>query len=110
MSTVELSFTVTCNRPPWSIHHWDRRFSTSMYRLYVDNELMTERTWLWDNNTALAESIIVNINDFDGHNLILTPIVYVPEQAKFKISDFKLVGHTGTFNRVSDLEMYFVLR
>lgn len=81
-----------------------------MYRLYIDNELMTERTWIWDNKTALAESIIININDNDGHNLILTPVVTIAEQAKFKISDFKIVGCNGHFSKVNDLEMYFVLQ
>lgn len=28
-----------------------------IYRLYVNDELFTERTWIWDSNTYLEESV-----------------------------------------------------
>jgi hypothetical protein len=31
------------------------------YRIYVDNDLLTERDFIWDNRTFIRENIIVNL-------------------------------------------------
>lgn len=38
MSTVALTIDVFCQK------NWD---SSPVYRVYVDNDLLTERTWVW---------------------------------------------------------------
>jgi hypothetical protein len=109
MALVELSFNVHCHRPPWSTNHLDRRFSTSRYRVYVDKDLITERTWIWGNDIVIAETLLVDIDPEQGHNLKIEPVTYIPEQAIFKISDFRLLNCQGQTNSVNDVELYFVL-
>ena len=109
MSIVELSFNLYCHRPPWSIHHWDRRISTSMYRVYVNTDLITERTWIWDNHTFLVENLLVDLDLKRGHTVKVEPVIYIPDQAQFKILDFKLLNTGGQANSISDVELYFTL-
>ena len=58
---VELSVDVLCKWGPYS----------PSYRLYVDNNLLTERTYVWNNEEAyIKENIVVNI-DPGEHTLTL---------------------------------------
>lgn len=109
MALVELSFNVHCYKPPWSTNHRDKKISTSAYRIYVDDDLITERTWLWCNDTVIVETLLVDINPEQGHNLKIEPVTYIPEQATFKISNFTFLNCQGQINSVNAVEIYFVL-
>lgn len=109
-NVVEISVEVHCYRPWWAIHHWESKFTTSIYRLYVDQDLITERTWVWNNNTVILESLIVDVDNNIGHNVKLEPLICAPGQAQFKLSNFKLLNKQGECNSINDLEIYFILQ
>jgi hypothetical protein len=80
-----------------------------MYRVYVNTDLITERTWIWDNHTFLVENLLVDLDLKRGHTVKVEPVIYIPDQAQFKISDFKLLNAGGQANSISDVELYFTL-
>lgn len=58
---VELTVDVLCKWGPYS----------PSYRIYVDNNLLTERTYIWNNEEAyIREHIVINVPPGD-HTLTL---------------------------------------
>jgi hypothetical protein len=41
------------------------------YRLYVNNDLITERTWTWDIDTVIEENVCVNVAPKVNHSIRL---------------------------------------
>ncbi len=54
---------VHCLQPRWvSDEH-------SRYRLYIDDELLTERDWIWSQDNYIHESIIVELTRGTTHSV-----------------------------------------
>lgn len=85
MAIINLTFEVHCFRPPWVISKHTKLHKNSSYRLFINNDLITERTWRWDNSTILKENLWLDLNPADSHVLKLEPLVLVPEQAQFSV-------------------------
>ena len=60
-----------------------------IYRIYVNEELMTERTWLWDLKTFLKENICINVNSDTVYTIFLDSILSSP-YSPIKLPGFKL--------------------
>ena len=84
-SVTHIKVEVHCARPAWAELHWDFKYRDSRYRLYVDDDLITERTWIWNNSTFLQENLWVNIDPSATHTLKLESVTHIPEQAKFSL-------------------------
>jgi hypothetical protein len=69
----------------WAEFHSIERYRDSRYRLYVDDDLITERNWIWDNSTFLQENLWVNIDPLVTHTLKLESVTHIPEQAAFSL-------------------------
>jgi hypothetical protein len=109
MLEVNLIFEVHCQRPPWGIINPISKFNDSRYRVYVDDDLITERSWTWD-NIFLKESVwIKSINGCD-HILKIEPVVCIPEQAVFTIDNFEISNIPATSIKIDDLQVNFTLR
>jgi hypothetical protein len=89
--TTNITVEVHCRRPPWSIDHWDRRYRDSRYRIYIDNDLITERTWIWNNTTYVKEHLWANLSFLGAHSIRLEPVIHIPEQAKFGLLEFNVI-------------------
>jgi hypothetical protein len=87
MESVVTNITVEvhCQQPPWAIHLWGDRYRDSRYRIYVNNDLITERTWIWDNSILIQENLWINVNQTATHLLKLESVTNIPEQAKFSL-------------------------
>ena len=59
----------------------------SIYRIYIDNELLTERTWRYDSSIAVNEHIQVNLY-IGQHKLRLEPVNC--SQTNFSLHQFKI--------------------
>ena len=110
MLEVNLIFEVHCQRPPWGIINPISKFSDSRYRVYVDDDLITERSWIWDNGIKLLENIWLNLENNKEYKLRIDPVVAIPEQAKFKIDNFKITNSNADINKIDDLQVNFTLR
>lgn len=71
------------------------------YRVYVDGDLLTERTYVWGNQQYVREHLVVNLEPGE-HQLIVDPIINHGTQAQFKLTNFTINGQpavltNGTF-------------
>ena len=110
MIETNLIFEVLCHRPPWAIKNHLSKFTDSKYRIYVNDDLITERSWLWNNDTKLLENIWLNLVNNKEYKLRIEPVVAVPEQAKFNIDNFKITNSNADINKIDDLQVNFTLR
>lgn len=106
---VNITVEVHCIRPQWAVNHDTKEYRDSRYRVYVDDDLITERTWVWDNSTFLEENLWVNLDSPKVHTLKLEPIRYTPEQAEFSLMNFKVVNMPATIVSSDVTELSFAL-
>ena len=69
MAEVNLMFEVHIKRPDSDIYKqliqdWIEESTTVLpkYRIYVDDDLIVERSWMWHSGTFLQENIWVNLD------------------------------------------------
>jgi hypothetical protein len=110
MSEVNLTFEIHCQLPLWVIKKPFGKFSDSRYRIYINDNLITERSWLWGNNIFLKENIWIDTPIDTQHILKIEPIVCIPEQAVFTVNDFKIVNVQADSTKINDLQVNFTLR
>lgn len=110
MLEVNLIFEVHCQRPVWAVNTTNIKFSDSRYRVYINDELITERTWIWNNNIFLKENIWINSPKDNQHTLKIEPVVCIPEQAVFTVDNFIVANLPADTSKVNDLEVNFTLR
>jgi hypothetical protein len=79
MKETALTFEVHCLQPRWIEHEKAR------YRIYVNDDLITERTWIWDMDTVIEESMQVKVTPNLTHNIRL-------EHVKFNRGDLAQFG------------------
>ena len=113
MSAVNITVDVHCIRPPWLQLSNDPNL-TAMYRLYIDNNLLTERTWIWPNNTLIQENIWIHAGKDSSHILTVEPVLmeltlknYI--HATFTISNFSIINTPFTVREINDLSISFTL-
>lgn len=83
------------------------KFNLSRYRIYVNNDLITERDWNWDNNTFLNENIWVTNDSNETYIVSLIPLVYIPQQAVFKLNNLRVFTDTVEIKKINDLSISF---
>jgi hypothetical protein len=83
MLPVELLVDIHCTRPEVTVQ--------PNYRIYIDDDLITERNWAWDNNTLIREHLWVDLEPGKDYNITLEPILAVSEQAKFDLKNFQII-------------------
>lgn len=116
MPHVNLSIEIHCNFPSWvkSGYHLGNHigdypvFRQPTYRLFVNDDLITERTWIWEDAIYINEDLWVDLSESITHKLIVQPILKNPAQAKFLA--FNLQAKNSTLKnkqRINDLEFSF---
>ena len=63
MSDVNLTVEVHCLQPRWIEHE------KAKYRIYVNDDLIIERTWIWDQDTVIEENITVDVTPEITHTV-----------------------------------------
>jgi len=110
MLEVNLIFEVHCQRPPWGMINPAAKFNDSRYRIYIDNNLITERSWVWDNNIFLCENMWIHSENNKKYTVKLEPVVCIPEQAKFRINNLKILNSNADINMIDEQQVNFTLR
>ena len=93
MNEVNIKVQVHCLKPSWVVAEKHR------YRLYVNDDMLTERSWIWDINTVIDEDIWVNLQP-DTTNLIKLEPVLDPINSMAK---FGLMNMLVNNNPVEDI-------
>ena len=87
MSEVSLRVQVHCLQPNWI------EYENSRYRLYVNDDLITERTWIWNMNTYIEESLLVDVPEQISHTVRLETILGNPRSlTQFSLQNFYVNG------------------
>lgn len=105
--TAHITVEVHCIRPAWAEQHWEEKYRDSRYRLYIDNELITERTWIWNNSTLLQENLWISVDNTSTHTLKLESVTYIPEQADFSLESLTSVDNNLTTISTTPTEISF---
>jgi hypothetical protein len=122
---VNLNLEVHCQKPYWVQHikdyvlsqsvidypvitHFSNIIKYSRYRIYVNDDLITERNWIWDNNTYLKESIWIQTEKDQNNVVRLEPALENHQRAQFRIDNLSVKTHTlSELYQVDDLTVNF---
>jgi hypothetical protein len=87
MSETSITVEVHALQPRWIY------IEQPKYRLYVNNDLITERTWIWDLNTFIGESMYVDVPSRVSHTIRLELIkTRSMDLAQFELQNLKING------------------
>ena len=83
-------------------------YENNIYRLYVNDDLLTERTWIWGCDTVIDEEVIVRL-ELGNHTIRLDPIYKQRSIVKFGLRNLRI--NNWNFNNKNDelLELPFLL-
>jgi hypothetical protein len=83
--------------------HSTNHTPNAIYRLYADNDLLTERQWIWNSNTYITEKVHVHL-PLGVHKIRLESV----NCNDFSLDNFKINSVKEYFNRASK-EIRFVV-
>jgi hypothetical protein len=107
MDPIKILVKICCDHPSWVENY--PKLLPSIYRLYINNDLLTERTWRYGNHNALHEEIYANLKPDNEYTLRVEPVVKNPAQAKFKVSDFATPQQATIVTDSTNLSITFKL-
>lgn len=81
----------------------------SNYRLYVNNDLLTERTWIWDLNTLINENIWLDIPNNISTIVRIEIITQNNSVSKFALRNLQVIDVPFTSEQINDLTISFTL-
>ena len=110
MSVIEIIVDVNCHRPAWVHEKHNINFLKSAYRIYINNELLIERWWAWDDNTLIREKVLVNLPINSTNQIVLEPVLIDPAQATFNFSNFTIQNQIFSIEHINDLVISFTLQ
>lgn len=84
MSTYHLTVDVHYSHPTGII-------DDSRYRIYVDNEMLTERSWNWLTNVLIRENLVVQLEP-GTHTVSLIESNSHITQGRFNLKDLTIDG------------------
>jgi hypothetical protein len=94
MAEFNISVDVCCYKPDWTADlRFEGIYQNSIYRLFLDSVLLVERTWVWDNNTAVRENFWIPSEPDNIHQLRVDTIVTNHAEATFSIKNLKVNGY-----------------
>ena len=79
------------------------------YRIYINDIMLTERQWCWNDSTIIRENILVDVATNIGHRLYIEPILKESIQATFKVDNLQVVDVLFTSTQINDLTISFTL-
>jgi hypothetical protein len=108
MALFQIFAEVHCTQPSWVLV--DLRFPRPKYRLYLCDELLSERTWTYGNDHIVDEEIYANLELRKEYIIRIEPVVKPPVQAKFIISNFRTPDQEHAIVTSDDLSVTFKLQ
>lgn len=81
MIEADIAVDVVCLQPRWIAHE------NVIYRLYLNDELLTERNWIWEQNIYIREQFLVSVEPYYSNTLKLEVIKDRMSLAQFAFND-----------------------
>jgi hypothetical protein len=107
MVAVVINVEVHCTAAPWAIQNPNPKYNDIKYRIYVNDELIIERNWIWGNTTFLKENIAVFIDYTTSLTLKLEPVLFSPTQAVVTLKNLHLANKGVTIDSIEDTSICF---
>ena len=77
--------------PPNSIEpHYLKQSVLPIYRLYIDDDLITERNWIWDHDTFIDENLYINTSIDKDHTIKVECLKFQPRS--FELKNLRIDG------------------
>lgn len=85
MNDVNIKVQIHCLKPSWV------DYEKNKYRLYINDDMLTERSWIWSINTVIDEDIWVSLAP-NTVNLIRLESILDPVEsiAKFSLMNLRV--------------------
>jgi len=104
MNETAITVQVHALQPNWIEHEKPK------YRLYVDDDLITERTWIWDMQTYIEEDLRVEVSPGVNHTIRLDLIKDNPMHlAQFGLQNLRINGWPKPDHGGHRSELSFIL-
>ena len=103
MNAVNLTVEVHCLKPSWVNHE------NNKYSIYVNDDLLTESTWIWELNTLINENIWVIIPTNSTNTVRLEQIIQDKSVAQFALRNIRVIDTPFTSEQINDLTISFTL-
>lgn len=84
MTPVNLKVQVICLSPSWINYEKNR------YRIYIDDELLAERDWVWSKETIIDEDLWIKAEPASRHIIKLIPVLQSDSVAKFALRKLRI--------------------
>ena len=108
MKPVKLSVEIHCSQPNWA--KLQPEISFPSYRLYLNSDLITERSWKHGDSYFITEEIYANLETEKIIELKLEPLIKIPGLANFYMSNFSSFEKEHVILSSDDLHVSFKLR
>ncbi len=104
MNGVNIKVQIHCLKPSWV------NFEKNKYRLYVNEDMLTERSWIWDIKTFIDENIWVELESNKEHRIKIVPILDpINSLAKFALKNLRINENLYQSENQEQLELSFRL-
>jgi hypothetical protein len=88
----KITFDIFFQQPTWVANHGEK-YKTNIYRIFINNELMTERNWIWGEDRYLREHIWAELeSSYPYHELRFVPVLKNQAQAQFTLKNLRING------------------
>ena len=84
MSEVNLTVEIHCLKPSWV------NYENNRYRLYVNDDLITERTWIWGSDTCIDENFYVDLIPGNFNSMRLETVPQANSVVEFEMRNFRI--------------------
>ena len=104
MNEINVKIQVHCIKPSWV------NYENNKYRLYINNDLFTERTWIWDLTTVVDEDLWVDL-PMNTTNVIRLDVILQPKSvAQFGLRNLRVNNIPQTDLGGEKTELSFEIR
>jgi hypothetical protein len=104
MNETTITVQIHALQPNWIEHEKPK------YRLYINDDLITERTWIWDMQTYIEEDLRVEVSPGVNHTIRLDLIKDNPMHlAQFGLQNLRINGWPKPDHGGHRSELSFIL-
>jgi len=106
MDVIKIEVEVQCTRPTWALEN-QHSIRHPFYRIYLAENLLTERSWLYGNDHIIDEELYANLKLNEPYVIRIEPVLKIPGQARFIISNFRTPEKNHEIITSDDLSVTF---
>jgi hypothetical protein len=100
MNAINLTVEVHCIDP----------VEQNNYRLYINDDLLTERTWIWDSKTLINENIWIVMPNNNNNIARIEIISQSNSIAQFSLRNLQIVNQTFNVEQINEHTISFTLQ